>query len=125
LKSKISFIQGETTEKKKIKGFLYGSRVRSFDTSLKDLFDDCPGLADKSKKLFIKRFELNLFKKNKSLASFHLDNRKIINMYLSQITSINNSIGELVRYNLIRLYLIKTHRGRAQALGKPSRGQRT
>jgi len=46
-------------------------------------------------------------------------------MYLSQLTSINNDINELIRYNLIRLYLIKTFRGRAQSLGKPSRGQRT
>ena len=31
----------------------------------------------------------------------------------------------MIKYNLIRLYLIKSFRGRCQALGKPSRGQRT
>lgn len=46
-------------------------------------------------------------------------------MYLSKTISINNAISELQRYNLIRLYLIKTFRGRCHALGKPSRGQRT
>jgi ribosomal protein S13 len=54
-----------------------------------------------------------------------LDQRKIFNMYLSQLTSINNNIFELLKYNLIRLYLIKTFRGRCHALGKPVRGQRT
>jgi ribosomal protein S13 len=51
--------------------------------------------------------------------------KKILNMYFSQINSINFSILEMERYNVIRLYLTKTFRGRAQALGKPSRGQRT
>lgn len=46
-------------------------------------------------------------------------------MYLSQIISINSSIFDLIKYNLIRKYLIKTFQGRCHALGKPSRGQRT
>ena len=46
-------------------------------------------------------------------------------MYFSQLTSINNTIFELIKYNLIRLFLIKTFRGRSHALGKPVRGQRT
>jgi ribosomal protein S13 len=54
-----------------------------------------------------------------------LEQRKIFNMYFSQFLSINNSIDELVKYNVIRLYLIKSFRGKSQSLGKPSRGQRT
>ena len=46
-------------------------------------------------------------------------------MYISQITNTNNDIYNLTKLNLIRLYLIKSFRGRAQMLGKPSRGQRT
>ena len=65
----------------------------------------------------------------KSLNNYFLDYdkevRKLINVLLSQITSVNNQISEIQKYNLIRLYLTKTYRGRAQALGKPSRGQRT
>jgi len=61
----------------------------------------------------------------KTFTSISLDRRKIINMYLSQLSSINNDIFELIKYNLIRLYLIKTFRGRCHALGKPVRGQRT
>ena len=34
-------------------------------------------------------------------------------------------VADLTRYHLLRLYLIKTTRGRSHALGKPSRGQRT
>lgn len=80
-----------------------------------------------TQKLFVMRFELNrfVFKKDKSFITLDLDSRKIINMFLSRLISINNNIFELTRYNLIRLYLIKTFRGRTQALGKPSRGQRT
>lgn len=109
------------------RGFLYGGKVRSFNVTLRDFFEEKPGLGDRALLLFIKRFELNefVYKKDKSLLELPLNERKIINMHLSQIVSINNSIFELVRYNLIRLYLIRTFRGRCHALGKPSRGQRT
>ena len=109
------------------KGFLYGGKVYSIDSNLRDFFCSKPGFAVLGKKKLTSRFEFSFLicgKKN-SLASLPLDDRKIINMYLSQITSINHNLFELTRYNLIRLYLIKTFRGRAQALGKPCRGQRT
>jgi len=85
------------------------------------------GFSFTSKNLFINRFELHnfLIKKERSLISLSLEQRKIMNMYLSQMISINYGIKDLVKYNILRLYLIKSFRGRAQALGKPSRGQRT
>jgi hypothetical protein len=46
-------------------------------------------------------------------------------MYLSQLAGINNNIFDVVRFNMIRLFLIKTFRGRCSILGKPARGQRT
>lgn len=55
-------------------------------------------------------------------------NKKIVvplNVILSQINSVNNKHYELSRLNIIRLYLIKSYRGRSHALGKPVRGQRT
>jgi len=84
-------------------------------------------LSENAKIKFTKRFELNFYKiYNKKLFSeLPLNQRKIINMYLSQIISINSGIFELIKYEMIRLYLIKTFRGRCFALGKPSRGQRT
>jgi hypothetical protein len=48
-----------------------------------------------------------------------------MNIILSQMTSVNHQISEIHHFNLIRLYLIKSYRGKAQAMGKPSRGQRT
>lgn len=109
------------------KGFFFAGRMRSFNMSIDELFSELDGLRLASKLLFIKRFEFGYFKYkiNKSLIQFPLDHRKVFNMYLSQMTSVNNDITELLRYNLIRLYLIRSFRGKAQALGKPSRGQRT
>jgi ribosomal protein S13 len=108
------------------RGFLYGGKTQSFNSTLYEFFADKPGLATTSLKLLVKRFELNHFKKTEtSFLTLTLDSRKIINMYLSQLISINSDINDLIRYNLIRLYLIRTHRGRSHALGKPTRGQRT
>lgn len=106
---------------------MYGGKVKSFNINLKSLIDDSSGLSQKTKINFTQRFELNFYKiYNKKLFSeLPLNQRKIINMYLSQIISINNNIFELIKYSMIRLYLIKTFKGRCFALGKPSRGQRT
>jgi ribosomal protein S13 len=97
---------------------------------LQEFFDDKAGLSHKSKNQFVKRFELYFYtllkNKNKTFIDFtKLNQRKIINMYLSRLNSINYDISEIIKYNFIRLYLIKTFRGRCHALGKPSRGQRT
>jgi len=109
------------------RGFLYGGKVKNFNINLKTLIYESPGLSENAKIKFTKRFELNFYKiYNKKLFSeLPLNQRKIINMYLSQIISINSGIFELIKYEMIRLYLIKTFRGRCFALGKPSRGQRT
>ena len=109
------------------KGFLYGGKVESLNTNFDEFFYTKKGLAEKSKLTFYKRFEFNkhTFWKNSNFLLLQLDQKKIINMYLSQLTSINNNIFELIKYNMLKLYLLKTFRGRAQALGKPSRGQRT
>jgi len=48
-----------------------------------------------------------------------------MNIYLAQLTSINIPVLEYEQKATTRYYLIKTYRGRCQALGKPSRGQRT
>ena len=109
------------------KGFYYAGRMRSFDLSIDELFAELGGLNFKSRFFFIKRFEFGYYKykQNKSLFLLSLEQRKVINMYLGQMTSVNYEISELWKYNLIRLYLIRSFKGRAQALGKPARGQRT
>jgi ribosomal protein S13 len=109
------------------RGFLYGGKVKNFNINLKNFFNENSGLSSTSKQLLIKRFELNFLFHNPEKTFLHLslDQRKIINMYLSQLSSINDTLFELIKYNLIRLYLIKTFKGRCHALGKPVRGQRT
>ena len=48
-----------------------------------------------------------------------------LNIIFSQVNSVNNSIEDIKKLNILRLYLIKSYRGRCHALGKPVRGQRT
>jgi len=48
-----------------------------------------------------------------------------LNRVLSQMSSVNYQVYDINRLNLIRLFLIKSFRGKAQAFGKPARGQRT
>ena len=113
------------------RSFLYGGKTQSFNITLGEFFITKPGLGgkvfNKARVLFTKRFEPNNALKSgkRLLSALPLDQRRTINVYLSKITSINNAVFELVRFNQIRLYLIKTFRGRCHALGKPSRGQRT
>lgn len=109
------------------RGFLYGGASQKFNITLNELVTNLPGLSRMSIKQFIKRFELTSFVRSPdyTFLMVRLDFRKVINMYLSQLTSINNHFFELKKFNIIRLYLIRSFRGKAQALGKPSRGQRT
>ena len=85
------------------RGFLYSGKVRSFNTTLTSFFDENLGMSEYVKKQFVKRFEINHFiaKREESFTSLTLERRKIINMYLSRIISINNNINELIKYNLI------------------------
>ncbi len=103
--------------------------MRTFDFTINELFLELRGLGIRSKFFFIKRFEFGRFRyspnQNFNLLNLHSEQKKIINMYLSQMSSVSHEIDVLERYQAVRLYLIKTFRGRAQALGKPSRGQRT
>jgi ribosomal protein S13 len=94
------------------------------------MFANLAGLSKKTRHNFVKRFEYGFFLRNKIrknfiFVNFSGDRKKIINMYMSQLTNTSNDIYHLTKLNLIRLYLIKSFRGRAQMLGKPSRGQRT
>jgi len=109
------------------KGFLYNGRVSPFQSNLKSFCSEVGGIGISTKIQILKRFELNLLYNNYlTLFSYYdKDLRKVINILLSQISSVNSQLYEINRFNLIRLYLIKTYRGKAQALGKPSRGQRT
>lgn len=111
------------------RSFLYGGNTQIFSVTFLEFFQNKKGIGLYTKKLFFKRFEFMylFFKKNetKNLNSLPTFYRKTFNIFLSQLISINNSISDLNRYNLIRLFLIKSYRGRCHAIGKPTRGQRT
>lgn len=102
-------------------------KLHSFHTPFKDVFDRVGGFSWPMKNLLISRFELTPLKRNPSvpLAEALPTLPASINMLFSQITTVNNTVFDVMRYSLLRLYLIKTTRGRSHALGKPSRGQRT
>lgn len=109
------------------RGFLVGGRTSNFSLNFKDFSYDMPGVSCTFKIAFYKRFEFNFFI-NSKFSLFDVptaDYKKIYNIFFAQNISVNNEISELVRYNLIRLFLIKSFRGKCSALGKPSRGQRT
>lgn len=113
------------------KGFFFGGNLHYFDKSVEDLLVLMPGFNRKFYLLIKNRFELTvrfgiryILIPDYELRYFKII-RVPINLILSQINSVNSNHSELVRYNIIRLYLIKSYRGRSHALGKPVRGQRT
>jgi len=109
------------------KGFYYNGVLFNFDTNLDFLINNCSGINRVFKTFFIKRFEWHSIRSNRKtpLTTYSLATQVTINKLFSKINPFNHTIHELTRYHIIRLYLIKSFRGCAQALGKPSRGQRT
>ena len=113
------------------KGFFFSGRLFYFDKSLSDLFLFLPGLGKKFYNLLISRFELTYKSTDKQthLIDYSENASRVLiaplNIILSQVNSVNNKVDELKRLNIIRLFLIKSYRGRSHALGKPVRGQRT
>ena len=89
------------------------------------------GIGTSTKILLLSRFEVNHSIPVVSEDISHVENvRKLdivntLNALFSQINSVNNQLNELNRLNIIRLYLIKSYRGKCHAIGKPTNGQRT
>lgn len=113
------------------KGFFFGGKLFYFDISLNDMVFNLPGLNKKFLFFLNKRFELTYFlkQKDKILIDYQNLNKKVItqplNIIFSQINTVNNNVNDIKNLNIIRLYLIKSYRGRCHAIGKPVRGQRT
>ena len=103
------------------------SSLESFTTPFSSLFKHTGVLGFSTKKTIVDRFELNEFVRNRSFTFSNKDLRFFsgLNTFFSQFTSVNGRLKELHKLTLIRLYLIRSCRGRSHALGKPSRGQRT
>lgn len=114
------------------KGYFFGGKLFYFNQTFEELFENAPGLGLKTKSLFAKRFELKYFlhnQKTMDLIDYQQHSSKpmerAINVIFSQINTVNNQLPDVHRLAVIRLYLIKSYRGRCHALGKPVRGQRT
>jgi ribosomal protein S13 len=108
------------------RGFLYGGKTFKFNLKITDFSILFPGFNAFNTKLLRERFEL-ANKANRFIFqhSFAQEKKEILNLYLAQLTSVNDSIFALQKLIVVRFFLTKLFRGRAQALGKPSRGQRT
>ena len=109
------------------KGLFYNAKLHSFDITVRSLFSDTGGYNWSLRQILKYRFELRELKKSTHLPLSNFDHSvtQALNIMFSQITNINARVSDLIKVNFIRLYLIKTTRGRSHALGKPSRGQRT
>lgn len=109
------------------KGILYNGHLQRFNTTFKYLFKESGGFSYAIKSLLIKRFELNPLRKNPALPVNSLEEHfpSSLNIFFSKFSSVNSRWRDLYYRHVIRLYLIKTTRGRSHALGKPCRGQRT
>jgi len=109
------------------KGLYYGGVLTSVDTNVDNLIKTYSGIGRPFKSILINRFESILLKYDRTLPLTHFTPsvHLTINKFFSKMAPFKHTIFELTRMNIIRLYLIKSYRGRAQAIGKPSRGQRT
>jgi ribosomal protein S13 len=113
------------------KGFFFGGTLFYTNQTIPSLMLNTPGLANKTKKLLNQRFELNLLMSDtkKLLPTYENETSKIIikplNVFLSQINTVNNQYTDLLRLIIMRMYLVKSYRGRCHAIGKPVKGQRT
>ena len=113
------------------KGFFFGGKLFYFNKTFDSIFENTPGLNIYFKNIILDRFELKNHVSTKSIMVNDLEllnHIKIIeplNVIFSQVNSVNNNVEDLKKFNILRLYLIKSHKGRCHALGKPVRGQRT
>lgn len=113
------------------KGFFFGGKLFYFDQTVGELDANTPGLGSKFNMRLVQRFELTdvVHQKDLVLDDYQTQTNRVItiplNVIYSQVNTVNNRRPDLYRLNIIRLYLIKSYRGRCHALGKPVRGQRT
>lgn len=117
------------------KGFFFGGKLFYFNKNIDEVISECPGINKNFKKLLFNRFELKFYNKNNLTNRYNLisrvetDNNLSIyhplNIILSQVNSVNNTLIDVKRLNVLRFYLIRSYRGKCHAIGKPVHGQRT
>ena len=113
------------------KGLFFGGKLFYTNKTFYETFYSTPGLNRAFKINILDKLELqnSVVINTTTVHSFKsIYNRELVgflNHYYSQVSSVNNTLLDLSRLNIIRLYLVKSYRGRCHALGKPVSGQRT
>jgi len=109
------------------KGLLYNGKLEYWNTPFKSFFGDIGGFSRPLRSLMVKRFEFTTYRERNeySFSTTPETLKRALNVFFSQFSSVNDNVRELHKSHLLKLFLIKTSRGRCHALGKPSRGQRT
>ena len=111
------------------KGFFFGGQLFYFNESYYSLPTYTNGLNKNFYFKLLQRFELTRLQPNQLLKNYEIASFKNIinplNIIFSQIHTVNNQMYDLNRLIIIRMYLIRSYRGRCHAIGKPVKGQRT
>ena len=90
-----------------------------------------PGLGLRSTEVFKERFEFNNLSHDlkRPVSTQELKSKipvkRVFNVILSQILSVNNNLSYLIRLRIIYQFLAKTYKGKCHAIGKPVYSQRT
>lgn len=109
------------------RGFVYGGQILPFDSKWWSLGSEAGGMGFHTRIKFVKRFELYEMQIDKTARFSYVSDvdRLVMNLILSRAACMNYPVKELQYLNLVRLFMNRSMRGRSQALGKPSHGQRT
>ena len=109
------------------RGFAYNGNVTPFNVTLDELINANFGLGNVIKQFLIKRFEFFSYRRNRHKLLIECDKGilRIINIILLKMINTQFKIKDMITNSFIRLFMIRSMRGRCHALGKPSRGQRT
>nr|YP_010049545.1 ribosomal protein S13 [Strombidium cf. sulcatum]QPL15950.1 ribosomal protein S13 [Strombidium cf. sulcatum] len=114
------------------KGFFFGGKQFYFNQTPNELVYELPGVGKQVKKILLNRFELTYYRRkfwHSPIMEYEKISKKSflmpMNLIFSQINSVNNSQKDILTLKLLKLYLIKSYRGKSHFLGKPVNGQRT
>jgi len=114
------------------KVFFLNGQLFYFSLTFNDLITEVESVGFRFRQLLVKRFEFTFFNKTQKFTAINAVQQTSVkslivplNLILSQITSVNTTPSAVSRLRIIKLYLVKTYRGRCHAIGKPVSGQRT
>ena len=112
------------------RGFYFDGKLQKPEENIKNLLFSISGLSLKIYTLYKKKYEItfqerNFFLKYNYFFTLFSPQKPKINFFLAKIIFVYKNLFELIKLNILRLYFIKTYKGKAHFLGKPTRGQRT